>query len=217
MKQLTKLPALLLILPLALTGLACVTINVYFPEAAVKDLSERIEDAVVREAADDATESESASEDGGSHASLDSSWYEPLEIGLGVVLAHLPAGTAHAQGQVAEPEITNPAIRRIVTSRADRVDEIDKYKASGVLGETNKALLEVRSLDSLALRERATVQKLVKEENEDRERMFKEIAAATGTDLSQLPQIQTTYAETLRERANAGDWIQLASGEWKQK
>ena len=86
-----------------------------------------------------------------------------------------------------------------------------------MLGKNNKALLEVRSLDSLALRERAAVQKLVKEENEGRERMFKEIAAATGTDLSQLPQIQSTYAETLRERANAGDWIQLASGEWKQR
>ena len=32
--------------------LACVTINVYFPEAAVKDLSEKIEDAVAREAAE---------------------------------------------------------------------------------------------------------------------------------------------------------------------
>ena len=31
---------------------ACVTINVYFPEAAVKDLSEKIEDAVAREAAE---------------------------------------------------------------------------------------------------------------------------------------------------------------------
>ena len=35
-----------------LAAIACVTINVYFPEAAVKDLSEKIEDAVEREAAE---------------------------------------------------------------------------------------------------------------------------------------------------------------------
>ena len=54
-------------------------------------------------------------------------------------------------------------------------------------------------------------------ENSDRERMFKEIAAATGTDLSQLSSIKKTYAQTLRQKARRGDWIELPDGTWKQK
>ena len=200
----------------ALATLACVTINVYFPEAAVKDLSDRIEEAVIREAAE--TEGEGDAEEEGEAPSGESSSnvWNTFERGLGAVLHALPASEALAQ-DVAAPEITNPAIRQIVESRGKRVKAINAHKSTGVLGENQKALLEIRDLASLGLRDRATVQKLVKEENADRERMFKEIAAATGTDLSQLPQIQATYAETLRSKARTGDWIQEPDGTWTQK
>ena len=49
------------------------------------------------------------------------------------------------------------------------------------------------------------------------ERMFQEIAAATGVDLSQLPRIQETYAAPLRQNAPRGDWIQLPDGRWETK
>ena len=121
------------------------------------------------------------------------------------------------ENQVAAPEITNPAIRKIIQSRATRVQQLNKYKASGSLGENNQALVEIRRLDALPLQERAAVQTLVKAENEDRERMFKEIAAATGTDLSQLPKIRSTYATTLRQKARRLDWIQMPDGSWRHK
>ncbi len=94
------------------------------------------------------------------------------------LLAGVPASTSRAD-EVAAPEITNPAIRQIIQSRAGRVKELNRYKAAGALGENNKALVKVRQLDALPLQERAAVQKLVRAENADRERMFKEIAAAT--------------------------------------
>ena len=215
----------LFIAVLGLTAVACITINVYFPEAAVRDLSEKIEDAVAREAAkiDDASpneDGESANEgdsvsqpDGFEMASLSSRLYGTV-VGT---LIDLTAADAQAQSGVAAPEITNPAIRKIVQSRASRVQQLDRFKSTGVLGENNKALVEVRSLDSLELRQRAAVQKLVREENADRDRMFREIAAATSADLAQLPQIQSTYAETLRRNAKAGEWIQMPDGQWKQK
>lgn len=216
---------------LALTAVACITINVYFPEAAIKDLSEKIEDAVAREAgiledsdseagAPDATSSEddAASIDGQADTPesdrLASLWRAVAPV-VGLVI-DATAGDAQAQ-TVADPEITNPAIRRIISSRAQRVAELDRHKASGVLGENNKALVEVRSLDALELRDRAAVQKLVRDENADRDRMFREIAAATQADLSQLGRIQETYAQTLRANARPGDWIQLPNGQWTQK
>lgn len=200
--------------------LACVTINVYFPEAAVKDLSEKIEAAVARQAEQAGSESDEATgedETQGDQARLGDTVLRAAEIALGTTLHLLGPGEALAQGSVAAPEITNPAIRRIITSRGARVGEIDKYKGQGVLGENKDALLEARDLSSLPLKERAAVQKLVREENADRERMFKEIAAATGADLSSLPQIQATYAETLRQRARSGEWIQNTDGKWQQK
>ncbi len=242
----------------ALVAAACVTINVYFPEAEVKDLAEQIEDAVAREAAEgdgSAAESAAASRDDGDgtpgaepdDASLrgpqdvslvetqdvsfgktqnvsfgetqNVSWLrESLDMAVGATLYLLSPTPAYAQNNdVAAPEISNPAIRKIIQSRGARVSELDKHKTSGALAESNQALVVVRQLDALPLQQRAAVQKLVKAENADRERMFEEIAAATGTDLSQLPKIRSTYAATLRQNARPGDWIQQPDGTYRQK
>ena len=208
--------ALTLLVAAAFAAVACVTINVYFPEAAVKDLSEKIEDAVAREAAH-AGETEAEPENSGTDGEV--SWLRStFEIAVGTTLHLLAPSPVYAQtDEVAAPEITNPAIRKIIQSRAGRVRELNRHKAAGAIGENNRALVQVRALDALPLQQRAAVQKLVKAENADRERMFKEIAAATGTDLSQLPQIRETYATTLRQKARSGDWIQMPDGSWKQK
>src|SRR5204863_5506412 len=84
-----------------------------------------------------------------------------------------------AAAEVAPPEVSSPAIRKIIESRKARVGDIDRYKGMGVLGESNRAALEVRSLDPVGdLKERASVQRLVNDENADREELFREIAAA---------------------------------------
>lgn len=195
-------------------ALACVTINVYFPEEKVKDLSEKIEDAVAREAAEEAAPAEADKTSGNQSVRLDFS--KAASFVVGSVLALLPAGDISAQ-EVAEPEISNPAIRRIVESRGARVGELTRFKAAGAIGENNQALLEARDLQALPLQDRAAAQRLIKAENDDREQMFKEIAAATGADPSSLPQIRTTYAETLRQKAKPGEWIQQPNGEWQKK
>ncbi|MEM6796479.1 MAG: DUF1318 domain-containing protein [Acidobacteriota bacterium] len=204
---------------LGLTAIACITINVYFPEAAVRDLSEKIEDAVARKAAalDPPAETpapgdEAASEGGRESASL---LQRAGGRAIGLALA-ATASPAYAQ-QVAAPEISNPAIRKIIDSRARRIAALNAHKASGALGEGKNALVKIRALDSLPLRERAQVQKLVRDENSDRERMFREIAAATDADLSQLGRIQETYAATLRAKAVQGEWLEAADGTWSQK
>lgn len=208
----------MLIPTLALVALtaACVTINVYFPEAAIKDLSEQIEDAVAQEAAktsEEAADSNAALVPG----AMAPSSLDRLRAAWLPRILNATAGTVAAQPGVAAPEISNPAIRKIVESRGARLDEIQTLKASGVVGENREALLEARDLSSLRLKERAQAQRLIKAENTDRERMFKEIAAATGVDLSTLPRIRRTYAATLRANARKGDWLQAEDGAWSQK
>lgn len=185
---------------------ACITVNVYFPEAAIKDLSKQIEEQVQKEAEkkkqeETAPAGETAPSQGGSSSLLDSI--------LGVSVAY---------AQVADPGVTSPAIRKIIDSRAARVAQLDAFKNQGVIGENNQGLVEARNLESLSdLKARAEVQRLVKAENADREELYKEIAAAEGVDLAQLPRIKETYAETLRANAKAGQWIQTSDGAWKQK
>lgn len=190
---------------------ACVTINVYFPEKAIEDLSQQIEEEVQKKAAEiDEGEPAPAEQDEepGTETPVGSTGLFDSLLGIS------PAYAA----DVPAPEVSNPAIRKIIDSRAARAGRIGEFKAIGVIGENNQALIEVRALDQLEdLRQRSEVQKLVRAENEDRERLFKEIAAAKGVDLSQLPRIRETYAATLRTNAAPGEWIQTAAGEWQQK
>ncbi len=210
-----------LLTAVVLIGLACVTINVYFPEAKIQDLSQRIEDEVAQRAVEleEGTDEDGAAPEGTSDEDPPAD-ENPPEVAPGRASALsllLGATPAYAQS-VPDPGVSNPAIRAIIDARAARVQQINDFKGRGLIGESNQALLEARSLDSISdLRQRAALQKLVKDENADRERLYKEVAAAEGVDLAQLPRIRETYAETLRNNARPGDWIQLPGGQWKQK
>jgi uncharacterized protein YdbL (DUF1318 family) len=199
-------------LPVAWTLVACVTVNVYFPAAEVKDLSRRIEEEVRKEAAKQ--EQEKPPEPSPTPSPSPSPSSRPSVSLLDAILGVTPV---FAQ-EVAAPEVTSPAIRKIIDSRAARVGAIRPYKATGVVGENNKGLLEIRKLDALTdLKSRAEAQRLVAAENADREELFREIATAKKVDPSQLPKIRETYASTIREMASAGTWIQMPDGTWRQK
>jgi uncharacterized protein YdbL (DUF1318 family) len=204
----------------ALFVIACVTINVYFPEAAIKDISEQIEAEVAQKAAEAAAAAQAEGEaDAGAGAAVVPPAADGEAVPNSAGLFDLLLGVTPAYAdEVSSPEITNPAIRRIIDSRAARLPAIRKFKNKGVIGEGNDALLTPRDLQSITdLKQRAEVQRLIRDENMDREELFKEIAAAKKVDLSQLARIKETYAATLRNDAAAGDWIQLPNGQWQQK
>src|SRR5437870_2885244 len=123
---------------------ACVTVNVYFPAAAVKDLSRKIEEEVQKEAEKTQTPQKGP---GGEAAPAPAPAPAPerpaekppargsaslLDTLLGVTPAYAQAGS------VAAPEVSSPAIRKIIESRAARVAALNKYKAQGVIGESNQ-------------------------------------------------------------------------------
>jgi uncharacterized protein YdbL (DUF1318 family) len=201
----------------ALLLAGCVTINVYFPEAEIRELSERIEAEVRGEPVSDEEEKPETEPPSSrldlAGAALDG---ELRLAGIGALAATVAIATP---GQdVGEPTVMTPAIRKIIASRRARFPQLEPWLAQGVLGENNRALLDARALQQVGdLRQRAEVQRLVREENADREQLFREIANAEGVDHSQLPRIQQTYAETLRRVARAGTWIQQPDGAWVQK
>jgi uncharacterized protein YdbL (DUF1318 family) len=207
-----RIPALLILLTLFVA--ACVTVNVYFPEAEIRDMSRQIEEEIQQQAADEAAARGEDEESETQPQARRSAIAAPLRLASQLVFG----SPVYAQSQVPSPGVSNPAIRRIIDSRAARLPQINRFKASGVVGENNKSLLEIRALDQVTdLRQRATLQRLVKDENADRERLFEEMAAATSVERSQIPRLRETYAATIREKSRAGDWIQLPNGTWRQK
>jgi uncharacterized protein YdbL (DUF1318 family) len=203
----------------------CVTINVYFPEAEIRELSERIEAEVRGEPVSAGEDTEDEVDESAAAPPRLRLASEPARgvargelrlAGLGA-LAGVLAINAPGQG-VPEPAVMTPAIRKIIASRRERHPALERWKSQGVVGETNRALVEARDLQQVAdLRQRAEVQRLLREENADREQLFREIAAAEGVDLSQLPRIQQTYADTLRRVALPGQWVQMPDGSWVRK
>ena len=132
-----------------------------------------------------------------------------------VLCASLTGATLARAAAAQNPDMTNPAIKKIVDARIARLPQVDKYKASGWLGENNQGLLEVRGIEAVKdPKDREAVQAIANQENVDRNQQFNEIAKDKKVDVSE---IQKQYAQTFRDRAKAGEWIQLADGVWKKK
>jgi len=128
-----------------------------------------------------------------------------------------PAYASPLEGDRGTP---NAAILEIVDSRAARLPGIDRHKAAGVIGESNLGLVEIVDLDAVDDPDaRAEVERLVRAENADREKLYALLASGgAGEDRdARLRTIREKYAEILRADAHAGDWIQLPDGAWERK
>ncbi len=103
-----------------------------------------------------------------------------------------------------------PEIQRALASRQSRYEELRSLKAAGRIGENNRGYVE-------ALDKSPALQGLVEAENRDRRVIYNAIVEQNGLGPAGMSQVEKTFAEVQRDKAKAGDSIQLASGEWMQK
>jgi len=193
---------------------ACVTINVYFPAAAADKAADQFINDVTK-----------GTSGGGSNPPPQSYLGQPaqrdmlvatLADSVGNVLnALVPA--ANAQDADAALNVSSPAVTRIKQSMAARFGELEKFFASGAVGLTKDGLIEVRDLNAVALPDRATVKRLVAEDNADRAQLYTEIAKA-----SNHPEWEGDIKKSFARRwvatgAKPGWYYQDDSGAWKQK
>jgi uncharacterized protein YdbL (DUF1318 family) len=61
------------------------------------------------------------------------------------------------------------------------------------------------------------VNRLVGEENSDRQALYSEIIRANSLDLGSLPEVQKLFANSWRDKSSPGWWIQSDGGEWRRK
>ena len=179
---------------------ACVTVNIYFPAAAV----ERAADQIVKET-------------WGGPAKPATPVPQPQSRSLfsrNRLLALSFVSEAFAQD--ADINVTNPAIRALKESIKNRSNAIKPYMDRGNIGIARDGLLAIRSADGLNLKERAEVNQLIDAENKDREALYAEIAKANGIPKENIPKIKSIFAKSWIEQAQPGWWIQ-SNGNWQKK
>ena len=212
----------------SLSAAACVTINVYFPAAAAEKAADQIIDSVTSggsgssSSAPRTAPTDAAFHDGAGTQLRPVSAATDLHQGTPVLLVaagrvlELLVPAAHAQAQ-ANIDISSPEIRAVTQSMQSRFAELEKYFASGVVGLTANGLVEIRDASAAPLAERATVKRLVAEDNKDRDTLYAEIAKANGHPEWEAD-IRKIFARRWVERgAQPGWYYQDASGNWRQK
>ena len=184
---------------------ACVTINVYFPEAAATEAADRIIDKVRGE-----------EQDGG--ASLGSPLpvidAQPVLLAFARGVSGFLINDANAQEPV-NFDKPSPEKQALENSLAQRFPQLKPYYDSGAIGLTDSGLIEIRDRGLIPLKDRNNVVQLVAAQNNDWNALYSEIARLNGHPEWQ-DDIRRTFAQRWIVKADKG-WYYKEDGSWKQK
>lgn len=190
---------------------ACVTINVYFPEAA----AERAADRFIQDVIGPESEAEEAFMDrpmpNGERPGVQPT-FNPVAILAGILVP-----SAHAQSQSMNIDIESPQINAIKQRMVERQREhLSGWLDAGAIGLDNSGLVEIRDRSAVSLSERRQMEQVVAEENADRRAVYREIAVANGHPEWE-ERIRETFAERWIANARSGWYYQDESGNWQRK
>jgi uncharacterized protein YdbL (DUF1318 family) len=192
---------LLAALAVALAG--CVTINVYFPEAAAQKAADQFIGNVLDQAP--------AKPDAPADAPRPPARRPPAAMLLDLLVPSAEAAeTPDLRVRTAATEAIQARMRQrfagVLGALFDR----------GVLGFTRDGLVAVRDASPLPLDQRAQANAAVADENRDRNALYREVAGANGHPEWE-GRIRATFAAGWIERARPGWYYQDSSGAWQRK
>lgn len=189
---------------------ACVTINIYFPAAAAEDAARVIVRDVLNE---EETEVSSENNDQSSLENGNLQDADSLSYMLAGAILNILIPPAHAEANI---NINTPAISALRKSLKARAGSLKAHYASGAVGLTSNANVQIRDQSVIPLKERNKVKKLVADENKERGALYAEIARANDHPEWEAD-IRSTFARVWVEEVAAGTWYQNAGGAWAQK
>ena len=198
-KQMVKYLALPL-LAFFIISCAVITVNVYFPTEAVQDAAGKIIDEI---------QSEDGPQNKTSNGDKQSFFQRSVPFRI------FGGSTVYADD--IDIDLTTPAIRKLIDSLKARNSAIMQFKDKGAIGETNDGKLAIRDMSSLGGEEIRTIKRLLRAENNDRETLYKELAAANKIDLADIDKVKSIFAKTLKSKAKSGHWHHDEKGKWMQK
>jgi uncharacterized protein len=190
---------------IALVG--CVTINVYFPEAA----AQKAADQFIGNVLDDSGVAQPAQGSGTTTPARPAPGKQPSASLLDLVIPAAQAADA-PDIQVRTPQ--TDAIRERMKARFG--GQLKALFDSGAVGFTANGQVAVRDAGSLPLDQRSQANAIVGQENSDRDALYREIARANGHPEWEA-QIRKTFADGWVQRSPSGWYYQDAAGAWKRK
>lgn len=204
-----------------LAACAIITVNVYFPEKAVKEAYKSLDDMLLKEnGTQPATEKQPGTEPVQPEAKPQSGLFNELpSLGL--------CATAHAADNVGDELAVEmagmPEVVKAYDAMSKRQSKISSLFDSAAVGLSSQGLVVARDKSKLTPADEA----LISQENQDRKTVISSMAKSilklnkTEESKAALNQVMgkaaATYAETRRDAAKAGWWMQLQNGRWLQK
>ncbi len=191
---------------MAVALVGCVTINVYFPEAAAQKAADQFISKVLDQAAPADTpaskEPPPAPKDNRGH---------PSAMLLDLLI---PAAQAADVPDIRVQTSATETIRGRMKQRFSGT--LGNLLDSGAVGFTHDGMVAMRDATKIPLSQRAQANAVVADENRDRAALYREIAVANNHPEWES-RIRATFAKSWIEKAHAGWYYQNAAGAWQQK
>jgi uncharacterized protein YdbL (DUF1318 family) len=181
---------------------SCVTVNIYFPAAAIQKAADQIVEDV-RKAPEQKPEQQPEQ--------------KPDKKSLLEQFRFVRLGATEAYAAAVDVNVSTPAIRALKASMANRFPQLQPLYSKNAIGETNNGLVAIRDTGALSLKEKADLNRLVEQENADRQALYTEIIRANNLDAGRLGEVQRLFANSWRDKSNPGWWIQQDNGQWAKK
>lgn len=209
---------------------AVITVNVYFPEKAAKEAYKSLDEMLLKvpgqETPGGAPGDQAVPPAGEQPPPAQSPAAPQPQSGL---FHEIPKFSLVSPAYAAENEAdalaiqlaSEPAVLKAYDEMARRLPKLEALFASGAVGLTNQGLVSVRDKSKMGAGDDA----LVAAENQNRKTVVEAMARAiiklnkeSSSALNQvMPKAAATYADTKREAAKPGWWVQLQNGRWVQK
>ena len=178
---------------LALFAGACVTVNVNFPESA----AQKATDDYVR----DLYRAKNRDKSPSPEASIKSSLIEWA----------LPSAYADETFS-----LNSSTIMSIKESQKARAEEVLDYKAKGFIGEKQDGLLAVRPGPDLKPLLQKKIEKLVADENKDREKLYNATLKENKLAPNRITNVRETFSRSFQAESPSGTWVE-SGGTWAKK
>ncbi|RJP28497.1 MAG: DUF1318 domain-containing protein [Candidatus Omnitrophota bacterium] len=188
----------------ALASCVSLTVNVYFPTKEIQQAAEEIEDRIRS----------------GQGSEGMQSFFDGDIPGKSAFRLCIALGGQDAYGaEEINIDINTPIVKKIIDSRTKRYKRLEPLMDQGILGEGMDGFLAIREPKGHDLKTLTDLKKMTKEENDDRELLYKEILAGNKVEATKenLERVGTLFAQAISKKIKVGHWYQVSKDEWGQK
>lgn len=184
---------------------SCVTVNIYFPAAAAEQVADEIIEGIQGPQSPNSKTIEPESK---------VRFWQHFSSRVKTIVFDF--GISSAQAAQAKLSIDSPEIRNLRASMKTRFAKLKPYYSNGLIGIGSNGLIKIRDKNRVPLKDRNSVNKLVANENRDRQALYLAIANANGHP-EWVVDIKATFAKQWVSNAYPGWLYEDAGGNWHTK